>query len=259
MPTGVNLNQYAGPGSCIPWQNNEESLFGPQNQPKLVVSVCLGHSVEFQVRRAPRGVPPPIRLGHGDILVMDGLAQSEYEHRTVSGLQRPRVNLTFRWVTQHIASCPQAGAMYCTLPSSVQGSAEPGPPRLGKRESQWCCFWVVVLLLSIWVCFLLGRTWLDALLRKRWLQWSASILPSGALPFKEVLPAELGAAVLATVAAERFPKRCSMPFPLGLFFFGDGYRSGLRKPCSFYGEMWVVWCVFCWIYWQARREATPWR
>ena len=57
-----------GSGSCIP---ENESLFGPQNQPKLIVSMSLGHSVEFQVRRAPRGVPSPIRLDHGDVLVMD--------------------------------------------------------------------------------------------------------------------------------------------------------------------------------------------
>ena len=88
--------------------------------------------MEFQVRRAPRGVPSPIRLDHGDILVMDGLAKSEYEHPTVSGLQGPRVNLSFRWVTQHIAWCPLAGAMLCALPSCVQGLDEPGPPWEGK-------------------------------------------------------------------------------------------------------------------------------
>ena len=30
-------------------------------------------------RRAPGNVPSSIRLDHGDVLVMDGLAQSEYE------------------------------------------------------------------------------------------------------------------------------------------------------------------------------------
>ena len=156
VPTGVNLNRYSGSDSCIPWHSDNESLFGPQSQLKLTVSMSLDHSVEFQVRRAPRGGPSPIRLDHGDHLVMDALAQSEHVHRTVSGLQDPRLNLTFRWITQHIASCPPASAMCCALPSCVQGSAEPGLPRLGKRESQWCCFWVTVLLLSIWVCFLLG-------------------------------------------------------------------------------------------------------
>ena len=81
--------------------------------------MSLGYSVECQVlRRAPDEMPSSIRLDHGDILVMDGPAQSEHERRTVSGLQCPRVNLTYRWVTQHTASCPLTDAMCCALPSS---------------------------------------------------------------------------------------------------------------------------------------------
>ena len=52
VPTGANLNQYAGSGSCIPGHSDNESLFGPPNQPELIVSMSLGHSVVFQVRRA---------------------------------------------------------------------------------------------------------------------------------------------------------------------------------------------------------------
>ena len=63
VPTGVNLNQYAGSRSCVPWHSGDESLFGPPNQPKLIVSLSLGNSVEFKVRRrAPRKVPSSIRL-----------------------------------------------------------------------------------------------------------------------------------------------------------------------------------------------------
>ena len=51
----------------------------------------------------------------------DGSAQSEYVHRTVPGLQGPRVNLTYRWVTQHAASCPLAGVVGCVLPTCAQG------------------------------------------------------------------------------------------------------------------------------------------
>ena len=71
MPTGVNLNQYAGPGSLIRWHSDNEPLFGPQNSPKLIVSLSLGNSVEFMVRlRASGKVPSSIRLDHGDVLVM---------------------------------------------------------------------------------------------------------------------------------------------------------------------------------------------
>ena len=47
--------------------------------------------MEFTVRRVSDSVTSPITLNHGDVLVMDGSAQSEYVHCTASGLQGPRV------------------------------------------------------------------------------------------------------------------------------------------------------------------------
>ena len=55
-------------------------------------------------RRASGEVPSSIGLDHGDILVTDGPAQSEYEHRTGSGLQGPWADLTFSWMRQHVAT-----------------------------------------------------------------------------------------------------------------------------------------------------------
>ena len=78
VPTEVNLNHHGSPGSCTPWHSDNESLFGHRIEPKLIVSLSLGHSVEFQVCRAPWDVPSSITLDHGDLLVMDGSAQSEY-------------------------------------------------------------------------------------------------------------------------------------------------------------------------------------
>ena len=71
--TGVNLNQYAGPGSFIRWHSDNEPVFRPQNFPKLIVNLSLGNSVEFMVRRrASEDVPSSMRLDNGDVLVMDG-------------------------------------------------------------------------------------------------------------------------------------------------------------------------------------------
>ena len=138
LPTEVNLNQYAGSGPFIRWHSDNEPLFGPQNLPKLIVCLSLGNSVEFMVRRrAPGKVPSSIRLDHGDVLVMDGLAQSEYEHCTASGLQGPQVNLTYRWVAQHTASCPLAGVVGCVLPTCAQGLVEPSSRWLGEGENKW--------------------------------------------------------------------------------------------------------------------------
>ena len=72
--------------------------------------MSLGHSVLFKLRRrAPENTYSRIRLDHGDLLVMDGYTQFEYEHSTASILSGPKVNLTSRWITQHIKSYPQAG------------------------------------------------------------------------------------------------------------------------------------------------------
>ena len=111
-------------------------------------------------RRAPGEVPSSIRLDRGDILVMDGLAQSEYEHCTASGLQGPRVNLTYRWVTQHAASCPLAGVVGCVLPTCAQGSVEPGSRWMGEGENKWSSSWGLVLLLLILLSVLLVGTWI---------------------------------------------------------------------------------------------------
>ena len=97
--------------------------------------------MEFQVRRASSDVPSSITVDHGDLLVMDGLAHSKYEHCTVSGLQGPRVNLTYRWITQHTTFCPLAGVVGCALPTCVQGLAEPGSRRLGVGEDEWISVW----------------------------------------------------------------------------------------------------------------------
>ena len=106
----------------------------------------------------PGDVPSSITLDHGDLLVMDGSAQSEYAHCTVPGLQGPRVNLTYRWVTQHAASCPLAGAVVVCSQRvrKVQSSQVP----VGLGESKWSSCWSLVLLLLILVSVLLISTWI---------------------------------------------------------------------------------------------------
>ena len=60
LPTGVNLNRYSGPSSFIRWHSDNEPLFGPQNAPKLIVSMSLGNSVDFKVRRRGQGKVPSL-------------------------------------------------------------------------------------------------------------------------------------------------------------------------------------------------------
>ena len=92
---------------------------------------------------------------------MDGSAQSEYLHCTMPGLQGPRVNLIYRWVAQHTASCPLAGVVGCLLPSCVQGLAEPGSRLGGKGENNWSFPWELAFLLFILMSVLLVSIWMN--------------------------------------------------------------------------------------------------
>ena len=99
----------------------------------------LGHSVLFKLRRrASENTPSQIRitLDHGDLLVMDGLFQLEYENFTASELELLRVNLTYRWISQHIRSCPLAGLIGGALLSDAQDLAEPHSCGRGAKKSK---------------------------------------------------------------------------------------------------------------------------
>ena len=79
VPTGVNLNRYAGDGSFIPWHRDNERLFGSPSEPKVIVSMSLGHSVPVQVVSSRVGEDCYSNwLDHGDLLVMDGLTQRNF-------------------------------------------------------------------------------------------------------------------------------------------------------------------------------------
>ena len=155
VPTGVNLNRYAGNGSCIPWHCDNERLFGSPFEPKVIVSMSLGHSALFKLRRrAPENTPSQNRLDHGDLLVMDGLTQLEYEHSTAFELEGPRVNLTYRWISQHIRSCPLAGLIGGALPSDAQDLAEPHSRGGRVEELKMSMTCLMVLLVVLGTCFL---------------------------------------------------------------------------------------------------------
>ena len=78
-----------------------------------------------------------------DLLVTDGLTQSEFVHSTAtaSELLGPRVKLTFRWISQHTKSCPLVGLISGALPSDAQDVA--GPHSCGVGLRKWECPWPV--------------------------------------------------------------------------------------------------------------------
>ena len=146
VPTAANLNLYRGGNSCVGWHCDDEPLFGMCGDAKLIVSVSLGSFAYFRWRRQSCSSDEGwCRLDHGDILVMDGQCQDEFLHRTSPGREQDRINITFRWVKQHVASCPlfRAGVAWC-LPTCAQGSSVPVMENvsdgvfLGFLVSSWC-------------------------------------------------------------------------------------------------------------------------
>ena len=127
VPSAANLNLYRGWQSCVGWHCDDEPLFGKCGDAKLIVSVSLGNFALFRWMRqsCSSDEGSSCRLGHGDILVMDGQCQDEFLHRTSTGREQDRINITFRWVKQQVPSCPlfKAGVA-CCLPTCAQGSSD---------------------------------------------------------------------------------------------------------------------------------------
>ena len=174
VPTAANLNLYRGWRSCVGWHRDDEPLFGECSEAKLIVSVSLGSSAHFRWKgqSCPDDEAHLCWLGHGDIPVMDGQCQDDFLHRTDPGREQEWINVTFRWVKRHVASCPfpKAGVA-CCLAACAQ------------LRGMWRMVWLLFGALCVWgasfgsvpfvykawvtsVCLLLdtpfGRRWVGA-------------------------------------------------------------------------------------------------
>ena len=88
---------------------DEEPLFGECGEGKLIVSVTLGNSAVFSWRRqsCPDDEGHLCWLGHGDILVMNGQMHGmSFFIVRILARNRNGSTFTFRWVKQHVSSCP---------------------------------------------------------------------------------------------------------------------------------------------------------
>ena len=153
VPTAANLNLYRRWRSCVGWHRDDELLFGECGEAKLIVSVSFGNNAVFRWRRqsCPDDEGQLCYLGHGDILVMDGQCQDEFLHCTDPGRKQERINVTFRWVKQHVSSCPlfKAGVA-CCLPTCAQGCSFPVTGDFGFGFGVFWAFWFLLGVLCIW-------------------------------------------------------------------------------------------------------------
>ena len=124
MPTCANLNLYEGSGSRVRWHSDNEGLFGRRGESKLIVSMSFGVSALFKWKPGPSldSDASESWLHHGDLLVMDGCCQDEYLHCTDPLQGGKRVNITFRWIRNHVPRCPLAAGVVCCLPTCAKGS-----------------------------------------------------------------------------------------------------------------------------------------
>ena len=161
VPTAANLNVYRGRSSHVGWHSDDEPLFGKCGEAKLIVSVSFGTQALFKWK----GKSCPSNDGRSDILVMDGQCQDEFRHCTDPGSDQERINITFRWVKQHFASCSfLRTGVACCLPTCARGFSFSGTEVVGKGSclSFWllggalCVLEVLALLVYPLMCTVLG-------------------------------------------------------------------------------------------------------
>ena len=117
VPTAANLNLYRGWKSRVGWHGDDEPQYGERWETKLIVSVSFGTQALFRWKgkSCPDGEAGSCCLGHGDILVMDG-----QRHCTDPCLEQERINVTFRWIRQLVASCPLRTGVVCLTQGSLR-------------------------------------------------------------------------------------------------------------------------------------------
>eukprot|EP00927_Polykrikos_kofoidii_P048469 TRINITY_DN42746_c0_g2_i1.p1 TRINITY_DN42746_c0_g2~~TRINITY_DN42746_c0_g2_i1.p1 ORF type:complete len:751 (-),score=96.92 TRINITY_DN42746_c0_g2_i1:827-3079(-) len=124
-PNSCNANLYKDGSESVGWHADDEPLFRATHQDTIIVSLSLGASRTFEMR--PNDQPLKVTrlpLEDGDLCTMEGLMQKHYVHRVppVSGGSGARINLTWRWIRAHEASCSAAqntGCIKVPLLSSV--------------------------------------------------------------------------------------------------------------------------------------------
>ena len=79
---------------------------------------------------------------------MHGQCQDEFLHCTDPGLERERINVTFRWIRQHTASCPLRTGVVCCLPTCAQGSSAAFARVVGNGA--FGEFWALLGALCMW-------------------------------------------------------------------------------------------------------------
>ena len=100
----VLANLYRDGRDSMGWHSDDEPELGAR---PVIASLSFGATRTFRLRtRATHAAALSLELAHGSLLVMAGETQRLYQHALPkrAGVDRPRINLTFRWVEHAVDS-----------------------------------------------------------------------------------------------------------------------------------------------------------
>lgn len=93
----VLVNRYQDGNDTVGWHSDDEPELGAT---PTIASLSLGATRRFLMRDVVARTKYEWNLGHGDLLIMSGSCQLEFEHSVprAKRVAESRVNLTFRYV-----------------------------------------------------------------------------------------------------------------------------------------------------------------
>ncbi len=97
----IMCNLYLEANHSISYHSDDENFLGPN---PCIASLTIGGSRDFYLReKADKKNIIKYELKHGDMIVMEGSTQHDWEHAVPkrSSIEEPRINLTFRRVVDY--------------------------------------------------------------------------------------------------------------------------------------------------------------
>ena len=103
----VNGNCYNSGQQGLGPHADDEKLFNTEDKRRIIVSLSIGATRTFVVRRNEDSKKWEVPLSSFDVAVMDGFFQNYYTHAIKKDLSTGvRYNLTWRHIQKHLTNCP---------------------------------------------------------------------------------------------------------------------------------------------------------
>ncbi len=134
--TGVYLNYYRDGRDSVAWHGDRELRYLDET---LVAIVTLGAARPFLLRPHGGGSARDLHPGSGDLLIMGGRCQRDWEHSVPKVASAgPRISMSVRWSSQHGLRIRRASSRYGKRPASsavAPGSQSRDPSRQARARA----------------------------------------------------------------------------------------------------------------------------